>query len=91
MRKLLLATLGTATALGLLATVAHAEPVTLTPSQMDELTAGAVVNGGSITVSLTISVMNSAETATETSGDGSADASASTTSTVDVSVDASTD
>jgi hypothetical protein len=84
MRKLPLATLGAATALGLLATVAQAEPVTLTPSQMDELTAGA-----SLSVSINVLAATAAATAVESTGEGSAAAQAAAANEISVSVEGS--
>jgi hypothetical protein len=53
MRKLSLATSGVAAALGLLAAGAQAEPVTLSLSQMDELTAGQAAATSVVTSTIT--------------------------------------
>ena len=84
MRRLPLVAMGVTMALGLLATVAQAEPVTLTASQMDELTAGAAVS-----VTLNVSTSSATNSSAESSGLGSASSSASASSSVDVSFEAS--
>jgi hypothetical protein len=84
MRKLPLATLGAATALGLLATAAQAAPVSLTPSQMDELTAGA----SSVTVSINVTSDSEVNSAAESTGDGSASSSASQSSSFELNLSA---
>jgi hypothetical protein len=75
MRKLPLATLGAATALGLLAAAAQAEPVKLSLAQMDELTAGQT---GSVTITLSTSSDTSSSISCSGDCEASADQSAST-------------
>jgi outer membrane lipoprotein-sorting protein len=65
MRRLPLTILGAATALGLAAATAQAEPVKLSPAQMDQLTAGNV--SVSITFTSTSSVSSSTESMTSIS------------------------
>jgi hypothetical protein len=78
---------GAAMALGLLATVSQAAPVTLTPSQMDELTAGSVAPpAGAIVL---ISIETSASSRSEVEGEGTASASAAASASVTVEASAS--
>jgi hypothetical protein len=52
MRRLVLVLLGAPANLGLLAAAAHSQPVTLSLSQMDELTAGQVASASSASVAV---------------------------------------
>ena len=56
MSKLPLATWGAAATLGLLAAAAQAEPVTLSLSQMDEVTAGQIASGSNASVAISATV-----------------------------------
>jgi hypothetical protein len=64
MKRLILVLLGAAANLGLLAAAAQAQPVTLSLSQMDELTAGQAASGSSASVAVSAAGPENTVTAT---------------------------
>jgi hypothetical protein len=86
MRRLPLAIMGAAMALGLLASVAQAAPVTLSLSQMDELTAGSLEPPGGAIVLISIS---RAFSRSEIEGEGTVSSSAAASASVTLGAPAS--